>query len=242
MDDWQVVTKKKTVKKENPDVAERAIKVPFSRHITEESRKLPYHPDPTLKKLLTSNPRRGELLVNIEFLAHFANNSSQAIVVVIASPYYAETVEVLSAYFPTQFRFISYQPKMFIADALFIVEYGLYNMEEQLIAYESSRPPRAALLNFELPYNVGSTRYLDGERRFLPWNRPSGTLTKLAVMTPEPKYRLYDHVEYEQIMFRFNSCTRTQGYDAEAEKYIWHHAHLTPTVLDRHSKKEVEKK
>lgn len=201
--EWQEVTRKKPSKVKRQPASNDDV--PFERTITQQSPRLPYNPRSPAKRLVLPWPRRGELITEIEFLNAFPDTE----VVVIASRTFEETKNILQQYHKR--RFIPYQPRMYIADALFIVEHGIYNMGEQLLMYESNEPPKAALLNFELPYNAGQTRYLDGVRYFIPWNTPSSTMTKLWVTSPN--YREYDNTEYEQIMFRFNSRTRLQKFD-----------------------------
>lgn len=68
--------------------------------------------------------------------------------------------------------------------------------------------PHKAMLKFRLPYQPGSSMYLDGEL-FLPvWGPQSTTETRLVPFSPDAMRR-YDHTEYEQQMFYFNTTTRS---------------------------------
>lgn len=70
--------------------------------------------------------------------------------------------------------------------------------------------PRKAMLKFCLPYAAGKTEYLDGEI-FLPvWGPPTTTETRL--ITDGAAVRAYDHSEYEEQMFYFNTVTRVKRY------------------------------
>merc|ERR1719343_113345 len=70
--------------------------------------------------------------------------------------------------------------------------------------------PRKAMLKFCLPYAAGKTEYLDGEL-FLPvWGPP--TTTEARLVTDGLAVRTYDHTEYEEQMFHFNTVTRVKRY------------------------------
>jgi hypothetical protein len=75
--------------------------------------------------------------------------------------------------------------------------------------------PACSILKFRLPWGKGTTRYLDGDI-FLPiWGRQSTTETRLMCTTS--KCRDYDHTEYENQMFYFNTITRVHYYHHEVK-------------------------
>jgi hypothetical protein len=94
--------------------------------------------------------------------------------------------------------------------------------------------PKASMLKFRLPYPppAGSTKYLDGDIFFPVWGGRTTSESRLMVTDPD-KLRVYDHNDYEDLMFHFNTVTRTtyyphslQGegldhcYDCNAELFI----------------------
>lgn len=71
--------------------------------------------------------------------------------------------------------------------------------------------PQLAMLKFRLPYASGKTEYLDGEIHLPVWGPPTTTETRL--ITDGLSTRVYDHTEYEEQMFFFNTVTRIQRYE-----------------------------
>jgi len=91
--------------------------------------------------------------------------------------------------------------------------------------------PAASMLKFRLPYEHGTTEYLDGDIYFQVWAGRTSSETRLVVTSHETKQ--YSHQDYEDLMFCFNTETRTtywphsiQGegldhcYDCAGEVYI----------------------
>lgn len=72
--------------------------------------------------------------------------------------------------------------------------------------------PIMSMLKFRLPYKPGKTEYFDGDILFQAWAPPTSTETRLIV-GKDIKYKIYDNVEYESIMYRFNRCTRIQPFE-----------------------------
>jgi ribosomal protein S18 acetylase RimI-like enzyme len=70
----------------------------------------------------------------------------------------------------------------------------------------------ACMLKFRLPWASGETEYLPGEIRFQPWAPQTSTETRLIILKENQKLVKYDNSTYEDICFRFNTCTRTQTF------------------------------
>lgn len=67
--------------------------------------------------------------------------------------------------------------------------------------------PRYSMLKLRLPYGKGQSVYLDGDIYLPVWGPQSTTETRLICET-DAKERVYDHNEYEEQMFHFNTTTR----------------------------------
>eukprot|EP00445_Apocalathium_hangoei_P004417 CAMPEP_0203843516 /NCGR_PEP_ID=MMETSP0359-20131031/2634_1 /ASSEMBLY_ACC=CAM_ASM_000338 /TAXON_ID=268821 /ORGANISM="Scrippsiella Hangoei, Strain SHTV-5" /LENGTH=450 /DNA_ID=CAMNT_0050758291 /DNA_START=18 /DNA_END=1366 /DNA_ORIENTATION=- len=91
--------------------------------------------------------------------------------------------------------------------------------------------PRTSMLKFRLPYAAGETEYFDGEVHLPVWG--PATTTEARLITDGTAMRSYNHTEYEEQMFHFNTVTRVQlfrtplvgaglceGYDSAAELRI----------------------
>lgn len=88
--------------------------------------------------------------------------------------------------------------------------------------------PQCALFKFRLPWNPGTTQYLDGTIYFQVWEGKHSTETRLI---PNGKLKDYDNTKYEEQLHYFNRVTRRQYYqhkfncycpcyDCRAESYI----------------------
>lgn len=84
------------------------------------------------------------------------------------------------------------------------------NMQMQKKWIEIMKPIRS-MVKFRLPYFPGITKYFAGNLYIQPWAGQSSTETRL--ITDGKEYALYDHTEYEQVMFRHNRITRGQKFD-----------------------------
>lgn len=69
--------------------------------------------------------------------------------------------------------------------------------------------PRAALLKFRLPWGAGKTQYLSGDVHLQPYAQGRSTETRLWVTDCSAK-REWDHEEYEDRLFWFNTQLRSQ--------------------------------
>jgi hypothetical protein len=85
------------------------------------------------------------------------------------------------------------------------------DMQAQMRWHTTMRP-RRSMLKFRLPWKPGNSEYLDGQV-FLPVWGPI-TTTEARLITPEHSTatRVYDHSEYEQQMFFFNTVGRVARY------------------------------
>ena len=95
--------------------------------------------------------------------------------------------------------------------------------------------PKAALIKFRLPYQRGSTEFLDGTMYLPVFGAPTSSETRLAIPNPSiDRVRVYDHSWYEDVMFYHNTVRRTtyfhhnvdgEGldhcYDCASEIYIF---------------------
>jgi len=92
---------------------------------------------------------------------------------------------------------------------------------EWMLQWCQKMKPKKALLKWKLPYGPGSTKFLGYERIFLPiWGPVTTTECRLVPITdPEdPNYiKVYDHVEYEQQLFYFNTVKRLTYYHHDVE-------------------------
>jgi hypothetical protein len=70
--------------------------------------------------------------------------------------------------------------------------------------------PKKTMLKFRLSWHPGKTKYLDGKIYLPVWGPQSTTETRLV---PDDELeREYDHKEYEEQMFYFNTVTRVSYY------------------------------
>lgn len=74
---------------------------------------------------------------------------------------------------------------------------------------------KMSMLKFRLPFNRSEITYADGEIRYQPWAPLSSTETRLY--TDGKKQRTYKMKDYEDIMYRFNMCTRPQIFEESSE-------------------------
>lgn len=72
--------------------------------------------------------------------------------------------------------------------------------------------PHKAMLKFRLPYTPGNSVYLDGDIYLPVWGPQSTTETRLVPYSPVST-RVYDHTQYEEQMFYFNTQTRSEYYE-----------------------------
>lgn len=71
---------------------------------------------------------------------------------------------------------------------------------------------RGSMLKFRLPYTPGETEYFIGDVHFQAFAAETSSECRLVIDSEQHGYetRMYDHVDYENIMYRFNRCTRVQ--------------------------------
>jgi len=70
--------------------------------------------------------------------------------------------------------------------------------------------PKATMLKFRLPYSAGKTSYFAGKIFFPIWGGRTTSETRLIVTEDEIEKNMeYDHNDYEDIMFHYNTITRT---------------------------------
>lgn len=72
--------------------------------------------------------------------------------------------------------------------------------------------PAKSMLKFRLPFDDGSTLYLDGEVMLPVWG-PSGTSECRLIVDRNAGMVHYDHRRHEEQMFHFNAVTRVGLYD-----------------------------
>ena len=77
--------------------------------------------------------------------------------------------------------------------------------------------PRVSMLKFRLPYEAGQTQYLDGKVYFQMFAGATSSETRLVVKAPESESEqcatvTYDHGDYEDVMFHFNTVTRVSHW------------------------------
>lgn len=83
--------------------------------------------------------------------------------------------------------------------------------------------PRATMLKFRPPYVDpndkigGETTYLTGTIYLQAWAPPSSTETRLIIVGPNAKERIYPDRGYEQLMFYFNLVLRPSKYSLPEE-------------------------
>jgi len=83
-------------------------------------------------------------------------------------------------------------------------------METQRDIYLRLRP-RKALLRFRLPWGKGVTRFLDGKLLLPVWGKQT-TTEALLIPDADGKEKEYDHIQFEERMFYFNTVRRVQYY------------------------------
>jgi len=72
--------------------------------------------------------------------------------------------------------------------------------------------PTHALLKWKLPYQAGKTNFLTAERIYLPIWGPVTTTECRFVPHPDLTDETFDHTDYEQQLFYFNTVTRLMYY------------------------------
>jgi len=75
--------------------------------------------------------------------------------------------------------------------------------------------PTATMLKLRMPYVAGTTTYLSGKVFFPIWGGRTTTETRLVVTSNEE--RVYDHNEYEDLMFHHNTITRTSYFEHDVK-------------------------
>jgi hypothetical protein len=115
--------------------------------------------------------------------------------------------------------------------------------------------PMASLLKFRPPYpltdELSSIQYFKGIILIQPWTGATSTETRLLV-TDRYKRTIYDSKLYEDIMFHFNTVTRTtyyqnennrvcHCYDCSAEKLILDHYYSKYPSLQSNDRSTIEK-
>lgn len=73
--------------------------------------------------------------------------------------------------------------------------------------------PKASMLKFRLPWESGTTEYLDGTIYLPVWGRETTTETRLVSVGPDYRLVRYDNKQYEEQLFYFNRVTRVQYYE-----------------------------
>lgn len=236
-------------------------KVPFSRIVSMDDRRLPYRYSEKAPRALHWGQRK-LFMSELEFLTLHGHLSRTIVYVGAAS---GEHTIYLSKLFPHH-RFILYDPRDFAEglkplnnveihqqfftdddveqykgrDVLFICDMrvqrdrtkGTFDEEfESMIqddmkmqmAWHLEMEPIMSMFKFRLSFVPGSTPYLKGELRYQVWAPP--TSTELRLITNSRETTHYDNTLIEEILFRFNKCTRFQSYnglpyDDKAEQVI----------------------
>lgn len=179
--------------------------------------------------------QRKLLLVEIEFLSQFITERST---VVYAGAAPGVHIGILSSLFPNvQLVLVDPAPfdieldvngrilhQMFddelaaefsaLEDVLFISDIRRNNISEKMIIkdmqlqerWHEIMQPKASLLKFRLPWRKGKTKYLKGRMMFQPYTQPHSTETRLLVQGQVKAE--YDHTEYEEKCFFFNTIVR----------------------------------
>ncbi len=75
------------------------------------------------------------------------------------------------------------------------------------LRWRAAVPATHSLLHFVLPFNPGHTEYPAGTLRLPVWGAATGTVTYLESAAGQPS-RAYDHTDYEDTMFHFNTVSR----------------------------------
>ena len=73
--------------------------------------------------------------------------------------------------------------------------------------------PAMAMFKFRLPWDEKTTEYPEGDIYLQIFPPLTSTETRLIVHDPNAPTKIYDHKEYEERMFRFNTVERSQEYD-----------------------------
>ncbi|KNC50807.1 uncharacterized protein AMSG_06709 [Thecamonas trahens ATCC 50062] len=92
------------------------------------------------------------------------------------------------------------------------VEKSVYEDQLRQQGWHDAIRPRYSMLKFRLPWGAGSTQYLDGAIHLPVWGPITTTETRLVVARDAPKVD-WDHKDYEERMFYFNTVTRVHYYD-----------------------------
>jgi Poly A polymerase regulatory subunit len=101
------------------------------------------------------------------------------------------------------------------------VEKSIKNDMEMQKNWVKLLKPKASMLKFRLPWEVGKTSYLNGKIFFPVWGRETTTECRLITTLEdlEKGEILYNNKKYEEQMFYFNRVTRVQYYDHPFDFY-----------------------
>lgn len=84
--------------------------------------------------------------------------------------------------------------------------------------------PKVSMLKFRLPYMPGTTNYLSGKMHLQVWSPRTSTETRLIIHRPDDTQpflkRDYDHTWYSDMMFHFNTVTRTTYFEHDGLEYL----------------------
>ena len=135
-----------------------------------------------------------------------------------------EKVQIFNTIF-TDAEAAKYTDKTLYPDLLFISDIRTSTEDKAVLDNLTSQArwaatikPVASLLKFRLPFSKGQTKYFNGDVRFQAYAPPESAETRMIV-TDTVKQKVFDHTDYEQKMYFFNTCLRPK-YDKQREEQI----------------------
>ena len=97
-----------------------------------------------------------------------------------------------------------------------IMLFSNYQSQDDMLALNKvwiqTIQPKLTAVRFELPYTPGSTTWLRGEIRFIPWGLGTSSQTMMFINDLRAE-ELYNHTWYSDAMFYFNTRTRKSYYE-----------------------------
>ena len=131
----------------------------------------------------------------------------------IKEPFTDELATQFAAMFGGDMLFISdIRSSGFVADGAEKHEQSIRKDMQDQMRWHSIMKPVKSMLKFRLPFESGSTVYLDGDIMLPVWG-PVGTAECRLIADRNAGVVAYDHTRHEQQMFHFNTVARIGLYN-----------------------------
>lgn len=97
------------------------------------------------------------------------------------------------------------------------IESGVVRDMTSQMNWHLTMKPIASCLKFRLPYTDGKTVYLKGKPYFQVWG--GGTTSETRLIVSGDEMTEYDNLHYSNVMYYFNTITRTTYYEHDVDKF-----------------------